>query len=65
MSITMLALPLIPTLVAVAALLSCVFILFKMYDEDWKYAVMGTVAMIVISAAAFFVTLGVMTFGGI
>ena len=62
---TMLALPLIPTLVAVVALLLCVFTLFKMYDEDWKYAVMGTVYMIVISAAAFFVTLGIMTFGGI
>lgn len=61
----MISLPLIPTLAAVAALLLCVFTLFKMYDEDWKYAVMGTVAMIVISTAAFFVTLGVMTFGGI
>lgn len=61
----MLSLPLIPTLVAVVALLLCMFSVFKMYDEDWKYAVMGTVAMIVISAAAFFVTLGAMTFGGI
>lgn len=61
----MLSLPLVPTLVAVVALLLCVFALFKMYDEDWKYAIMGTVYMIVISAAAFFVTLGIITFGGI
>lgn len=55
---SMIAIPLWPSVVAVVALFTMIFYLFKLYDEEWKYAIAGTAITAVISFLVYWIVYG-------
>lgn len=55
---TMISLPLFPFLFAVFAIYSAMFGLIKLYDEEWTYALIGTVCTAALSFLVYWIAYG-------